>query len=109
MIYLENIQTEQFALIPSNGLMRGAYCHKFALKSTISGEAVMTEDYGGIICNRGYYGLHITLPAGMAVGEYAYYLSDNDGNELASGLCQIGDYSRPIQQGKGGFTLKQAK
>lgn len=109
MIYLENIQTEQFVMIPTNGLIRNAYCKHFTLRSTISGEAVMTEDYGGNCCNKGYYALNITLPEGMAVGEYAYHLSDDDGNELASGLCQIGDYSRPIQQGEGGFTLKQAK
>lgn len=109
MIYLENITTEQFALIPSNGLMRSAYCRRFALQSTISGETIMTEDYGGLPCNKGYYGLNITLPEGMAVGEYAYYLTDADGCELASGLCQIGQYSRPISQGEGGFTLKQAK
>lgn len=109
MIYLENIRTEQFVLIPSNGLRLGAYCHRLTIKSTISGEAVMTEDYGGLPCNKGYYGLNIALPAGMATGEYAYHLTDDDGDELASGLCQIGDYSRPIQQGEGGFTLKQAK
>lgn len=96
-------------MIPSNGLRLGAYCHRLTIKSTISGEEVMTEDYGGICCDKGYYALNITLPDGMAVGEYAYNLSDDDGNELASGLCQIGDYSRPIQQGEGGFTLKQAK
>lgn len=39
-----------------------------------------------------FYNLSITLPSGMADGEYNYFLTDGD-TALASGLCIVGDHT----------------
>lgn len=39
-----------------------------------------------------YYNFNLTLDEDMDDGEYAYTLSDDEGNELARGLLQIGNY-----------------
>ena len=40
----------------------------------------------------------ITLPSGMPDGEYSYFLYDEDGKQVAEGLCQIGDYQLKPQE-----------
>lgn len=106
MIYLENIQTEQVVLIPSHGLSDRSSL-LLTLTSTISGERAYESEVS-VTETDGYYRTAIELPAGLNDGEYRYSLS-YEIETYASGLCQIGQYSRPIQQGEGGFTLKQAK
>ena len=107
MIYLENITSGQDVMIPSNGRACVLTVMGFELKSTISGEVV----YDGSLMMQavgGYFCAVVSLPAGIQSGEYAFRLY-KDSEVYASGLCQIGEYSRPIQQGDGGFVLKQAK
>lgn len=106
MIYLENITTPQVVMIPSHGLTDRASM-MLRLESTVSGETVY-ENTLQVQENSGYYSAVVTLPQDLNAGEYRYLLS-YEVETYASGLCQIGHYSRPIQQGEGGFTLKQAK
>lgn len=39
-----------------------------------------------------YHFDNFVLEDGMDAGEYGYFLYDNDGELVAQGLCQIGDY-----------------
>lgn len=108
MIYLNDSSLEaQDVMIPANGLTRGLTDVTFTLRSTISGEVAYSGDYLMRSVGR-YYLLSVTLPSGLNAGEYAYTLAD-DCRTYGSGLCQIGEYQRPIQQADGGFTIKQAK
>lgn len=43
--------------------------------------------------SRMFYSFEIVLPDNIADGEYTYTLYDGDDVSVASGLCQIGDYS----------------
>lgn len=43
--------------------------------------------------SRMFYSLELGLPENIADGEYSYTLYDDDNVSVATGLCQIGDYT----------------
>ena len=51
--------------------------------------------------------ISVTLPAGLAVGEYRYALIQ-DGVEWGTGLARVGDYHKPVTgNGSAGVTFQQ--
>lgn len=58
------------------------------------------------LVSRLFYAFDITLPSGMADGEYQYVLMTDDGVVKATGLLQIGDYN-PVTKPYTGDTVKE--
>lgn len=91
MIYLKNIQEKQGKHIPKYREKVGNV--SFILRSTIE-QTTYTEVLDSLAdYSSRYFLADITLPSGMADGEYEYTLSDTKGI-LSEGVIVIGDYGR---------------
>ena len=94
MIYLKNISDAQILMIPRNGgivtgemslVMRNTTDQK---ETTLS---VTDLNTSGL-----YFNLAVSLPGGLADGEYQYSLKD--GNiQVSCGLLYVGDLQSPSQ------------
>lgn len=111
MIYLANTTQEQQVLIPSSGLHTSGAA-MLELREGISRQIAYYETFTSLETAMGgnYYVLDIDLPNGLKNGEYAYVLTQ-DGETIAEGVCQIGDYVQAVTPSAGsaqGIIIKQS-
>lgn len=110
MIYLFNKTEAQSLLIPTNNLTGAGEVCVFSLVSTVERKPVYS-------CQRfftleaGYALISVTLPAGLADGEYEYILQQD--GIISNGLAIIGERPAVIRpadaENTPGITFKQSK
>lgn len=94
MIYLTNISDAQILMIPKNGgIVTGEM--SLVLRNTTDQQET-TLSVTDLNTSGLYFNLAVTLPEGLADGEYQYTLKD--GNiQVSCGLLYIGDLQSPSQ------------
>ena len=94
MIYLKNISDAQILMIPRNGgIVTGEMTLVMRNTTDLQETTLSVTDLNtsGL-----YFNLAVSLPGGLADGEYQYSLKD--GNILVScGLLYVGDLQSPSQ------------
>ena len=97
MIYLKNISDAQILMIPRNGgIVTGEMTLVMRNTTDLQETTLSVTDLNtsGL-----YFNLAVSLPGGLADGEYQYTLKD--GNILVSqGLLYVGDLQSPMQNEK---------
>lgn len=105
MLYLRNITSSQIVLIPKSGkAVLGNLVFKAV--STIDKSIVFNSAVIDINSSVTYYNIALTLPSGLADGEYQYTLSD-DGGVLETGLLILAGGENTIIQYNRNVTYKQ--
>ena len=94
MIYLKNISDAQILMIPRNGgIVTGEMSLVMRNTTDLQETTLSVTDLNtsGL-----YFNLAVSLPGGLADGEYQYSLKD--GNiQLSCGLLYVGDLQSPSQ------------
>lgn len=94
MIYLKNISDAQILMIPRNGgIMTGEMTLVMRNTTDLQETTLSVTDLNtsGL-----YFNLAVSLPGGLADGEYQYSLKD--GNiQVSCGLLYVGDLQSPSQ------------
>lgn len=107
MIYLKNKTGRQGLRVPVSGLGEGDGTPAFRLRSTTGNKDVYDADWQDGVAEVDYLRGTVGLPAGLKDGEYEYELSQ-DGQTLARGVAQVGDYKAvPVQRSDETITFNQ--
>lgn len=94
MIYLKNISDAQVLMIPRNG---GIVTGEMTLVMRNTTDLQETTLYVTDLNTSGlYFNLAVTLPGGLADGEYQYSLK-NGNIQVSCGLLYVGDLQSPSQ------------
>lgn len=94
MIYLKNISDAQILMIPRNGgIVTGEMTLMMRNTTDLQETTLSMTDLNtsGI-----YFNLAVTLPGGLADGEYQYSLK-NGNIQVSCGLLYVGDLQSPSQ------------
>ena len=94
MIYLKNIPDAQILMIPRNGgIMTGEMSLVMRNTTDLQETTLSVTDLNtsGL-----YFNLAVTLPGGLADGEYQYSLK-NGNIQVSCGLLYVGDLQSPSQ------------
>ena len=94
MIYLKNISDAQVLMIPRNGgIVTGEMTLVMRNTTDLQETTLSVTDLNtsGI-----YFNLAVTLPGGLADGEYQYSLK-NGNIQVSCGLLYVGDLQSPSQ------------
>lgn len=94
MIYLKNISDAQILMIPRNGgIVTGEMTLVMRNTTDLQETTLSVTDLNtsGI-----YFNLAVTLPGGLADGEYQYSLK-NGNIQVSCGLLYVGDLQSPSQ------------
>lgn len=95
MIYLDKTTAAQPLYIPRS--VRGVEgALSLTLRSTVGLSVVLDVDPIDLDTSSLYYRLAVSLPEGIAVGEYEYTLADLTG-DLATGLAWVGTLNKPTE------------
>lgn len=103
MIYLKNISDAQVLMIPRNGgIVTGEMTLVMRNTTDLQETTLSVTDLNtsGL-----YFNLAVTLPGGLADGEYQYSLK-NGNIQVSCGLLYVGDLQSPSQH-KTTITYKQ--
>ena len=94
MIYLKNISDAQILMIPRNGgIVTGEM--SLVMRNTTDQQET-TLSMTDLNTSGLYFNLAVSLPGGLADGEYQYSLKD--GNiQVSCGLLYVGDLQSPSQ------------
>ena len=94
MIYLTNISDAQILMIPRNGVIVTGEMSLVLRNTTDQQETTLSVtdlNTSGL-----YFNLAVTLPGGLADGEYQYSLK-NGNIQVSCGLLYVGDLQSPSQ------------
>ena len=94
MIYLKNISDAQILMIPRNGgIVTGEMTLVIRNTTDLQETTLSVTDLNtsGL-----YFNLAVTLPGGLADGEYQYSLK-NGNIQMSCGLLYVGDLQSPSQ------------
>lgn len=94
MIYLKNISDAQILMIPRNGeIVTGEMALVMRNTTDLQETTLSVTDMNtsGL-----YFNLAVTLPGGLADGEYQYSLK-NGNIQVSCGLLYVGDLQSPSQ------------
>lgn len=97
MIYLDNIQDAQTALIPKSREKEGSLV--LVLRSTIGKDYPVNDIVIGIDTSSRFFNISFVLPEDIAEGEHEYRLSDSLG-VLSEGLAIVGGKTSPREYDK---------
>lgn len=94
MIYLKNISNAQILMIPRNGgIVTGEMTLVMRNTTDLQETTLSVTDLN---TSRLYFNLAVTLPRGLADGEYQYSLK-NGNIQVSCGLLYVGDLQSPSQ------------
>lgn len=103
MIYLSNTTDAQVAYVPRDGEVPEGSTIRFTMKSTVDLDRVLDALVIDTQMLRIYYNVALTLPEGIAPGEYQYEMTA-DWDVISSGLCivrdngeKVGEYNKEIE------------
>lgn len=95
MIYLFNTTDPQVVFVPRDVTIREGAALSFTARSTVGLDTPIDVRSLDLNDHRVYISLAVTLPEGLAPGEYEYTLAV-DGTAVSTGLLVVGEYTTDI-------------